>query len=64
MTQKYTCIDDQISFMTQIETLTKICAERLAVIELLDAEVKRLNQIQSTISLPDTLLKRIKSWVQ
>lgn len=32
-TQKYSCIDDQISFQIQIDTLTNICAERLTVIE-------------------------------
>lgn len=57
VTQKYTCIDDQISFMTQIQTLTKICTERLTVIELLDAEVKRLHQIQANISLPNNIKK-------
>lgn len=33
ITQKYSCIDDQISFQSQIDNLTNICAERLAVIE-------------------------------
>jgi len=45
VTQKFSCIDDQISFQSQIDTLTKICAERLAVIDLLDAEVKRLSKM-------------------
>ncbi len=55
MTQKYACIDDQISFVTQIETLTTICAERLAVIEVLDNEVKRLNKTQASISVPNKI---------
>lgn len=33
ITQKYSCIDDQISFETQIKTLQNICEERLTVIE-------------------------------
>lgn len=45
LTQKYSCIDDQISFQTQIRTLTKICAERLDLINVLDAEVQRLRKI-------------------
>lgn len=45
VTQKYSCIDDQISFRSQIDTFTKICAERLTVIEILDAEVQRLSKI-------------------
>jgi FkbM family methyltransferase len=64
VTQKYSCIDDLVSFQTQIQTLTKICAERLTVIELLNAEVQRLNQIQVNSNEPKTLLGRIKSWVQ
>jgi FkbM family methyltransferase len=53
VTQKYSCIDDQVSFQTQIQTLTQICAERLAVIELLDAEVQRLSKIQANTSKPN-----------
>lgn len=44
-TQTFSCIDDQISFQSQIQTLTEICAERLTVINVLDAEVQRLNGI-------------------
>lgn len=44
VTQKYSCIDDQLSYTTQINTLTQICAERLTAINLLDAEVQRLRQ--------------------
>ena len=43
---------------------TKICAERLAVIELLNAKVQCFSQIQAKSSLLNTLLRRIKSWVQ
>ena len=63
VTQKYSCIDDQISFMTQIDTLTKICAERLAVINVLDAEVQRLNKREAKTSLLSNILIRVKSWV-
>lgn len=59
VTQKYTCIDDQISYMNQIETLTKICIERLALIEKLDAEIRCLNMGR----LVKTILIKVKSWV-
>lgn len=45
ITQQFTCIDDQISFRMQLETLSGICAERLAVINVLDTEVKRLRSV-------------------
>ena len=70
VTQKYSCIDDQLSFQSQIQTLTEVCAERLTYIDVLDAEVQRLNQIQTSLlnqiqpSPLKNLLKRIKSWVQ
>lgn len=41
-TQRFEQIDNHVSYQTQIATLDRICAERLAVINLLDAEVKRL----------------------
>lgn len=50
VTQKFSCIDDLLSFKAQIQTLAKICAERMAVIELLDTEVQRLNKIQTNQS--------------
>jgi FkbM family methyltransferase len=50
VTQKYSCIDDQVSFQSQIDALTQICAERLAVINVLDAEVQRLSKIQVNTS--------------
>lgn len=64
LTQKYFCIDDQISFQSQINTLSNICAERLAVIEVLDAEVKRLSKIQVETGMLYSMAKRFKSWVQ
>lgn len=54
VTQKYSCIDDQLSFQIQIQTLTQICEERLAVIDLLDAEVQRLSRIQTNTSQPNS----------
>jgi FkbM family methyltransferase len=41
-TQKFEQIDNHVSYQTQIATLDRICAERLEVINVLDAEVKRL----------------------
>lgn len=43
--QKFSCIDDQESFKAQIEILSRVCAERLDVINVLDAEVKRLRNL-------------------
>lgn len=63
VTQKFSCIDDQISFQSQIQTLTEICAERLAVINVLDAEVQRFSKVQAKTSLLSSMLTRVKSWV-
>jgi FkbM family methyltransferase len=41
-TQQFEQIDNHVSYQTQIATLDRICAERLEVINVLDAEVKRL----------------------
>lgn len=60
LTQKYSCIDDQVSYANQINALTKICAERLALIERLDAEV----QIMNKSSLLNAAFKKVKQWVQ
>lgn len=57
LTEEYSCIDDQLSFTTQINTLTHICEERLALIELLDAELNKNNLLY-------VALKKVKSWVQ
>ena len=64
VSHQFTCIDDQLSFTTQLQTLTAICAERLAVIELLDAELRRLSQCQAKDRLLNALSRKIKSWVQ
>lgn len=40
--QRFEQLDNHVSYRTQIETLDRICAERLDVINVLDAEVKRL----------------------
>jgi FkbM family methyltransferase len=60
-TQEYSCIDDEVSYTTQINTLSKICEERLALIEQLDAEVRRLNAKNNPVL---TILKKVKSWAQ
>jgi FkbM family methyltransferase len=60
VTQKYLCIDDQVSYTTQINTLTQICAERLALIELLDAEVQGLGQVKAKTNLLRTMFRRVK----
>lgn len=60
-TQEYSCIDDEVSYTTQINTLSKICEERLALIEQLDAEVQRLNAKNNPVL---TILKKVKSWAQ
>lgn len=57
LTQEYSCIDDQLSFTTQINTLTQICGERLALIELLDAKLNKNNLLYAA-------LKKVSSWVQ
>jgi hypothetical protein len=65
MTQEYSCIDNQISFQQQIDAFTQICSERLTVIEILDAEIKRLNGIPSkSVSMLSAIIKKAKSWVQ
>lgn len=64
ITHKYSCTDDQASFLHQLDTLTKICAERLSVINLLDSEVQRLNKIKKNNNRLDSILKRFKLWVQ
>lgn len=61
VTQNYSCIDDQLSYTTQINTLTQICKERLALIERLDAEVQHLNAKTNPIF---TMLRKVKSWVR
>lgn len=62
-TQKFHCIDDEMSFQSQIQTLTDICAERLEVINVLDAEVQRLRNIDSKVSRMGSIFSRLKSWV-
>jgi FkbM family methyltransferase len=41
--QQYVQVDNHASYLTQIATLERICRERLEVINVLDAEVKRLS---------------------
>lgn len=47
-TPPYRQIDNEESWLEQIATLDKICAERLIVIETLDAEVTRLRGLASS----------------
>ncbi|WAR46600.1 FkbM family methyltransferase [Methylomonas rapida] len=54
VTQKFICIDDQISYQTQINILTEICEDRLNVINVLDAEVQRLNKILNGSHKPNS----------
>jgi FkbM family methyltransferase len=42
----YRQIDNEQSYIEQIDVLNRACAERLAAIELLDREVKRLRKLQ------------------
>jgi FkbM family methyltransferase len=45
ITHEFGRIDDSGSFESQLQTLTEICAERLEVINVLDAEVTRLRSV-------------------
>jgi hypothetical protein len=40
--QRFEQLDNHVSYLTQIATLDRICAERLEVINVLDTEVRRL----------------------
>jgi FkbM family methyltransferase len=64
ITPKFHCIDDEISFHNQIQTLTEICKDRLSLINILDAEVKRLKSIGPNVIRLNTILSKLKSWVQ
>jgi FkbM family methyltransferase len=44
--QQYLQIDNHASYLTQIATLERICRERLEVINVLDAEVRRLSTMK------------------
>ncbi len=46
--QRFEQLDNHVSYETQIATLDRICAERLEVINVLDAEVKRLQALGKT----------------
>jgi hypothetical protein len=43
--QRFVQLDNHMSYQTQIETLERVCHERLSVINVLDAEVKRLSSM-------------------
>jgi hypothetical protein len=42
---EFTCIDNEESFESQIKSLHKVCELRLQAINVLDAEVRRLQKI-------------------
>jgi FkbM family methyltransferase len=63
-TPKYQCIDDQASFRSQLSTLGNICEERLSVINILDAEVQRLTDINSKLTQKNSIFSILKSWAQ
>jgi FkbM family methyltransferase len=60
LTQVFSCIDDQVSYTTQINTLTQICAERLALIEQLDNHIK----LGSQKGILSSIFRKFNSWVQ
>jgi FkbM family methyltransferase len=64
ITQTFTCIDNLNSYVSQIETLTNICAERLKLIESLDSEVKKLRSIAGCPQSKKSIVKRLQSWVR
>lgn len=64
ITPTFTCIDSLDSYVSQIETLTNICAERLKLIETLDSEVKKLRSITGYPQLKKSIVKRLQSWVR
>lgn len=64
ITQKFICIDDQLSFSKQLEQLTEVCAERLRLIEMLDAEVRCLHGSQKVVNYLNRLITKVKSWVR
>jgi FkbM family methyltransferase len=63
-TPTYSCIDDQLSFEAQLATLSKTCAERLEVINILDREIKRLRSVNVSGGGLLKILNQVKSWVQ
>jgi FkbM family methyltransferase len=44
-TQRFVQLDNHVSYHAQIKALERVCHERLAVINILDAEVKRLSSM-------------------
>jgi len=64
ITQNFTCIDNLDSYLSQIETLTKICEERLQLIERLDSEIKKFRSIAGSSQSKKSIVKRLQSWVR
>jgi FkbM family methyltransferase len=65
LTQTYSCIDDQASYLTQISTLSKICAERLALIERLhqEASIYKASVVHKQ-GFMASIIRKLSSWVQ
>lgn len=61
ISQRFVQVDDHASWQSQIKALEEICRERLSVINVLDAEVKRLHLLNLE---PQSFLKRLISWVR
>ena len=59
--QEFVQLDNHSSLRSQIKTLEVVCHERLSVINILDAEVKRLHALNLK---PQSFLKRLISWVR
>lgn len=58
-------LENEKKIIIQIQTLNKICSERLDVINLLDAEVKRLSGTkEKSAGVLTTIVKRLESWVR
>lgn len=63
-TDSYRCIDDEISFRTQLKILEDVCKERLSTINILDAEVNRLRNMHSKDRCVMRVFQKFKSWVR
>lgn len=64
ITQEFYCIDNEISFHLQINKLNEICRDRLAVINVLDAEIQRLRDVSDKTINIKSFFSKLKSWVQ
>ena len=62
--QKFVCINDKQSLMQQIDILNNVCAERLSIIELLDSELRRLNNPRKKRSIVSSVAQKVRAWVR